>query len=200
MFLRHSYQSVTKKSKFERTRFTRSLSTSFVDTLIIGGGAVGCSTAYHISEGRRLMGDSDPSIILIEKDPSYAHASCMLSAGGIRTQFSLPENIQMSQYGVEFLRNFAKDVIRDDTMNDEYPLHFQEHGYLFLATNESEKKKMTENVSTQQQLGCAHNYYDDIDFIQRKFPWLECKDVSSLMRTRLGFRCRIQLGSLDQVK
>jgi len=44
------------------------------------------------------------SITVIEKDPSYSRASALLSAGGMRQQFSTKENIEMSQFGFEFLR------------------------------------------------------------------------------------------------
>ena len=43
-------------------------------------------------------------IAVIERDKSYQKCSAMLSAGGIRQQFSVPENIQMSMYGAEFIK------------------------------------------------------------------------------------------------
>ena len=53
---------------------------------------------------------------VVERDTSYAHASAMLSAGGIRQQFSLPVNIQLSLYGVDFLRS-------DPDPGPEHPDH-----------------------------------------------------------------------------
>ena len=44
-------------------------------------------------------------IAVIERDRTYQSCSAMLSAGGIRQQFSVPENIQMSIYGADFLKN-----------------------------------------------------------------------------------------------
>ena len=44
-------------------------------------------------------------IAVIERDKTYQSCSAMLSAGGIRQQFSVPENIEMSKYGAEFLKN-----------------------------------------------------------------------------------------------
>jgi hypothetical protein len=42
---------------------------------------------------------------VIERDKTYQSCSAMLSAGGIRQQFSVPENVKMSMYGAEFIKN-----------------------------------------------------------------------------------------------
>jgi hypothetical protein len=46
---------------------------------------------------------------VIEKDPTYTHASTPLSVGGIRQQFSLPENIHMSKYGAAFIKEIQEE-------------------------------------------------------------------------------------------
>ena len=48
------------------------------------------------------MGQGPPHLL---SSPQYARASTVLSVGGIRQQFSLPENVQLSLFSVEFLRN-----------------------------------------------------------------------------------------------
>ncbi|ROT72781.1 hypothetical protein C7M84_008826 [Penaeus vannamei] len=71
---------------------------SFCDVLVIGGGAVGSSVAYHLKE-RALRG---LNVVVVEEDSTYKRASTVLSVGGIRQQFSVPENIQLSsRYGNE---------------------------------------------------------------------------------------------------
>ncbi len=60
--------------------------TAAVDTLIIGGGPIGLSTAYHLSS-RYRHGDGS-GIVVVERDPTYARSSATLSAGGIRQQVS----------------------------------------------------------------------------------------------------------------
>ena len=55
-----------------------------VDTLIIGGGPIGLSTAYHLATQYRNNDGSD--ITIIERDPTYSRSSATLSAGGIRQQ------------------------------------------------------------------------------------------------------------------
>ena len=57
-----------------------------------------------------------------------------MSVGGIRQQFSLPENVEMSLFGADFLRNINK--ILYSHKNPVPDVKFQPHGYLFLASEE----------------------------------------------------------------
>ena len=64
------------------------------DVLIIGGGIIGSSIAYHLATDRRAG-----RVCVVERESSYGQASPPRSLGGVRQQFGLPENILMSQYG-----------------------------------------------------------------------------------------------------
>jgi glycine/D-amino acid oxidase-like deaminating enzyme len=64
-------------------------------------GVIGCSTAYHL-----IQSDAGLALAVIEKDPTYQFASISLSLGNIRIQFSLKENIQISQYAMKVLERF----------------------------------------------------------------------------------------------
>ncbi len=72
------------------------------DVLIIGGGVIGSSIAYHLAADGR-----GGRITVIERDPTFERATSPRSLGGIRQQFSLPENIQMSQYSLGVYLDFA---------------------------------------------------------------------------------------------
>ena len=72
-----------------------SLKGGHCDTLIVGGGVMGSSLAFHLAS---LRGTGE-GIVVVERDSSYQRASATLSAGGIRQQFSLRENVQMSLDG-----------------------------------------------------------------------------------------------------
>ena len=52
------------------------------DVLIVGGGAVGSSIAYHLKSDPNFTG----SVAVAERDPTYARASSALSASSIRQQ------------------------------------------------------------------------------------------------------------------
>ena len=65
------------------------------DVVIIGGGLVGCSTAFHLLED-----DFKGRILVIERDPSYQFASSALAMGGIRQQFMSAVNVRMVQYSL----------------------------------------------------------------------------------------------------
>ena len=80
-------------SRIPYRSFTTNNTSNNVDTLIIGGGPIGLSTAYHLAVNYR--NNDGTGIAIIERDPTYARSSATLSAGGIRQQFSLKENVEM---------------------------------------------------------------------------------------------------------
>src|SRR4030095_11699228 len=75
------------------------------DVIIIGGGVMGCATAYYL-----VKSDSRVNVAILEMDPTYEKASTTLSDGNTRIQFNIKENILMSQYGLEVLARFAEEM------------------------------------------------------------------------------------------
>eukprot|EP00563_Minutocellus_polymorphus_P018332 CAMPEP_0197718324 /NCGR_PEP_ID=MMETSP1434-20131217/2523_1 /TAXON_ID=265543 /ORGANISM="Minutocellus polymorphus, Strain CCMP3303" /LENGTH=453 /DNA_ID=CAMNT_0043302961 /DNA_START=35 /DNA_END=1396 /DNA_ORIENTATION=+ len=144
------------------------------DTLIIGGGPVGSSSAYHLA---RQRGGNGSGIVVVEKDPTYQSRNCsaVYSAGGIRQQFSLTENINMSLYGRDFLRG-ADDLLATKD-GEHYDVQFKEHGYLFLAGTESGRNQMVKNHNTQVEAGCKDIKLLDTDELRSQFPWLNTEDI-----------------------
>lgn len=94
--------------------------------VIIGGGAVGSSTAYHLARDPAFKG----RITVIERDPTYRIASSSLSCASIRQQFSTPVNVAMSRYGFQFLEH-AHDLLAVN--NEPADIALRRKGYLFLA-------------------------------------------------------------------
>ena len=76
----------------------------------------------------------------------YTYASTTMSVGGLRQQFSLPENIEMSLFGADFLRNASRILHCEDVYTPD--VNFQPHGYLFLASEEG-VETMRENHYVQ---------------------------------------------------
>jgi FAD-dependent oxidoreductase domain-containing protein 1 len=138
--------------------------------VIVGGGAIGSSTAYHLATHRGFAGE----IVVVERDPTYARASSALSASGIRQQFSTPISIRMSQYGLAFIRAAARDLTVD---GDAPELGFKEHGYLFLAT-EAGMPVLRENVGLQRAAGAEIALLDPAE-LRTRWPWLATEGLAA---------------------
>jgi FAD-dependent oxidoreductase domain-containing protein 1 len=138
--------------------------------VIVGGGAIGSSSAYHLATNPRFRGE----ITVVERDPSYARASSMLSASGIRQQFSTPVSIRMSQYGLGFIRDAGRALAVD---GDGPLLAFKEHGYLFLAS-EAGAEVLRENVALQRSEGGDILLLDPAALSDR-FPWLSTEGLTA---------------------
>lgn len=146
----------------------RLFSSSLNTTLIIGGGPIGLSAAYHLATT-----SPESNITVLERDPTYTRASATLSAGGIRQQFSLKQNVQMSIYGRDFLRS-CNELLRVD--DEEVDVQFQEKGYLFLASTEKGAEIMKRNNEVQVGEGADVKLLNAKE-LQSKFPWLNTKDI-----------------------
>lgn len=104
-----------------------------VDILIAGAGVMGAAAAYWLTRQ-----DPSLSILLVERDPGFAHASSSLSASSIRQQFTTPVNIALSAFGIEFLRQAASASAHSNRSAPPIELGLTEPGYLYLATPEQE--------------------------------------------------------------
>src|SRR5581483_7321805 len=104
------------------------------DVVVIGGGALGAATAFHL----RRLGVSD--VVLLERD-TLASGSTSKSAGGIRAQFADELNIRIA------LRSLAEF----EAMADE--IAFRQDGYLFLLDDERDAADFRAALALQQSLG-----------------------------------------------
>ena len=116
--------------------------TAHYDIIIIGGGVMGCSIAYWLANRVK----NGFRILVVERDPTYSYAATTMSVGGLRQQFSLPENIEMSLFGADFLRNAGRLLHVEGAVTPD--VNFQPHGYLFLASEEG-VDTMRENHKVQ---------------------------------------------------
>ncbi|MBW0445821.1 FAD-binding oxidoreductase [bacterium M00.F.Ca.ET.228.01.1.1] len=137
--------------------------------VIVGGGVIGSSIAYFLRAS-----DPSVSVTVIERDPTYAKSSSALSAASIRQQFSTPLSVQMSLYGIEFLRNIG-ELLEVDGNRPSIDLH--EGGYLFLATPAGDAT-LRENHALQKSLGADINLLDK-QALKARFPWLNVEDLVS---------------------
>jgi sarcosine oxidase, subunit beta len=106
--------------------------------VIIGGGAMGTSTAFHLTE----LGVTD--IVLCERE-TLGSGSTSKSAGGIRAQFADEINIRIALISLLEFRNFQEKVGAD--------IDFRETGYLFLLDSDDDVRRFREAVGLQGSLG-----------------------------------------------
>ena len=137
--------------------------------VIVGGGVIGSSVAYFLR-----VSDPSVSVTVIERDTTYARSSSALSAASIRQQFSTPLSVQMSLYGIEFLRGIG-ELLEVDGEKPSIDLH--EGGYLFLATPPGEST-LRENHAMQTGLGADISLLDKTS-LSAKFPWLNTHDLAA---------------------
>lgn len=130
------------------------------DVVIVGGGAMGSATAYHLG---LLAPDLD--VVVVEKDPSYEHCSTLRSDGNLRVQFNLEENVRMSLYMFDLLDSFAERMAIGDWRPDPAPRH---HGNLFLSDEEG-REAAHAGIALQRSLGCDVEWLDP-DEIAARWP------------------------------
>jgi glycine/D-amino acid oxidase-like deaminating enzyme len=143
------------------------------DIVIIGGAIVGSSIAYYLRE----EGFSG-SIALIERDPQFAHAATTLSCASIRQQFSIPENIRLSQFTLKLFRRLK------DEFGADADIGFHEGGYLILA-GENGLPILKANHQAQIAEG-ADILLEDADALVRRFPWLSAEGITAGAYGRTG--------------
>ena len=114
------------------------------DIVIIGGGIIGSSIAYHLARTGRAG-----EVVVIERDPTYEHAATTRSNGGVRRLFSRPENIEMASYGLAFYRDFAETMA---VGGDRADIGFRSQGYLFVSDTGG-AAQMERNFALQERMG-----------------------------------------------
>jgi len=148
------------------------------DVVIVGGAVIGAAVAYFLTANP----DFDGTVLVIEKDPTYRFASTSLSSSSIRTQFSNPVNVRISQFGSQFVRDFARTMQVD---GDRPDLNFHEGGYLFLASTPEQEQTLRDNHAVQTACG-ADVVLWDADALSAAFPHLNVEDIRLASYGRSG--------------
>ncbi len=130
---------------------------------------MGASTAYFA----KLL---DPSldVTVIERDPTYELASTPRASGGIRRLFSLPENIELSNFSIPFFDRFAETMAVDGEPAD---ISLKKNGYLFIVPPE-DLGILEENYRTELDHGC-HVIWLEPDALKDRFPSMYVDDLGA---------------------
>lgn len=133
------------------------------DVVIIGGGVMGVSTAYHL-----LKKQPGLRVVLLERGPFLGWGSTSKAAGGFRHQFATEINIRLSLLSVAMMERFHEDP--------GAPLAMHFCGYLFLLTREEDVAAFQAQVALQRSLGVPTEWLDGEE-IRRRLPMMRLEDV-----------------------
>jgi sarcosine oxidase, subunit beta len=132
------------------------------DVVIIGGGCMGASVAFHLAK-RGVTG-----IVLVEREPMLGTGSTGRNAGGVRHQFSSEANIRLSIESIRTLERFHEEV--------GYEIDFHQDGYLFLLSSSRSLETFQRNVGLQRACGVDVQWLDTSE-VARLAPGLDPNGV-----------------------
>ena len=125
-------------------RTARALPTS-AEVVVIGGGVIGTSIAFHLAEA------GVTGVVLLERDELGTGSTCK-AAGGVRAQFSDRINIELGARSLEAFTRFGRRP------GQEIDLH--QVGYLFLLSREKDVESFERDVELQNELGVDSRMID----------------------------------------
>jgi sarcosine oxidase, subunit beta len=132
------------------------------DIVIIGGGVMGASAAYHLAQ--RGM----KNIVLLEKENFFGQGATGRCAGGVRYQFSTEINVKLSIESLPMLEKFKDEIGQD--------ISYKQCGYLLVATNEKDVNVFKHNVKMQNGLGVPTQLLSG-DEVRKQLPLMKFDDA-----------------------
>ena len=132
------------------------------DIVIIGGGVMGASAAYHLAK-RGLK-----NIVLLEKEEFFGTGATGRCAGGVRYQFSTEINVKLSIESLPMIERFKEEIGQD--------VNYRQCGYLLVATDEKDATTFKHNVELQNKLGVRTQFLNG-DEIRARLPLMQFEDA-----------------------
>lgn len=132
------------------------------DIVIIGGGVMGASAAYH------LAARGVKNIVLLEKEEFFGTGATGRCAGGVRYQFSTEINVRLSLESLPMLGRFKDEIGQE--------IDYRQCGYLLVATNEKDAAVFRHNVELQNSLGVGTQLLTG-DEVRERLPLMKFEDA-----------------------
>ena len=130
------------------------------DVVIVGGGVMGASTAFHLAE-------AGVDVVLLER-ADLASGSTVKAAGGVRANFSDELNIALGKRSLDAFENFAERPGQD--------IDLHQPGYLFVLTRPEDVELFEQSVQLQNRLGVASRMLTPREALQLS-PYLSLEGV-----------------------
>jgi sarcosine oxidase subunit beta len=126
------------------------------EVVVVGGGAMGASVAFHLAE-------DGVDVLLLEAD-ELASGSSGKPIGGVRAQFSDPANVDLGNRSLELYEDFVNRPGAE--------IGLQQPGYLFLLPGADDVALFEESVAMQNERGVASRMLA-ADAVRRLNPYVD---------------------------
>ncbi|RPJ16207.1 MAG: FAD-binding oxidoreductase, partial [Chloroflexi bacterium] len=132
------------------------------DIVIIGGGVMGASAAYHLAQY------GIKNIVLLEKEEYFGAGATGRCEGGERYQIYTEINVKLSLASLPMLECFKEELGQD--------VDYRQCGYLLVATNEKDANAFKYNVELQNRLGVRTQLLSG-DEVRARLPLMKFEDA-----------------------
>ncbi len=145
------------------------------DMVVIGGGIIGCATAFYASR-------AGFNTVVLERREGLGTLTTAASEECFRAQFDESENIRMMQESITVFENFAEVIGIPG-----YDINLHQRGYLFLTASEQGVELLRKRVEYQHQVGLFDVEFLDGDEVRKRFPHVGANVLAATFRQKDGW-------------
>ena len=145
------------------------------DVVVIGGGVIGCATAFFAAR-------AGLEVVVLERRAALATLTTPVSTGAFRLQFDNAEEIDLVREGVELFESFASR-----TGLDGWDLGLRHGGYLFCSLTDATVERSRRLVERQRGWGLTDVELMTGDEARSRWPWLSPYVRGARYRARDGW-------------